>query len=75
MKIKKTDDQLISSFWSSPPEAIFNIKTVALVLGLSESCLNKHRAEGRGPKFSKMLNTTIVYRKKDVEEFLKEFEK
>jgi hypothetical protein len=48
---------------------------LALVLGLSESCLEKHRANKRGPKFSKMLNTTIVYRKRDVLEFLKEFEK
>ena len=74
MKIKKTDEQLIRFFWDSPSEAIFSPKVIALVLNMSDSCLDKHRANGRGPRFSKMLNTTIFYRKKDVVEFLEGFE-
>jgi hypothetical protein len=75
MKIKKTDDQLIYSFWASPPEAIFNVKTIALVLDMSESWLQKLRTDGKGPKYDKMLNTTIFYRKKDIVEFLDGVEK
>jgi hypothetical protein len=75
MKIKKTDEFLIKVFWESPDDALFNSRTIALVLAMSDSSFEKHRANGRGPKFSKLLNTTIVYRKRDVLEFIKEFEK
>lgn len=70
MKIKKTDEQLIASFWASHPDAIFNVKTIALVLNMSESWLQKLRSDNKGPKFDKMLNTTVIYRKRDVVEFL-----
>lgn len=75
MKVKKTDEQLINSFWGSHPDAIFNCKTIALVLGISESCLDKDRASGKGPKSSKILGTRVIYRKRDVLEFLEGFEK
>lgn len=74
MKVKKTDEQLVKYFWEAPDDAVFKSKTIELVLDAAKDTLKRYRMNGVGPKFSKLLNTTIVYRKKDVLDFLKEYE-
>jgi hypothetical protein len=74
MKVKKTDEQLIKYFWDAPDDAVFKSRTIELILDSADSTLRKYRVDGIGPKYIKLLNKTIVYRKRDVLEFLKEFE-
>jgi hypothetical protein len=74
MKIKKSDEQLITDFWTAHEDALFSPRTVALVLDLCVNSLDKYRAAEKGPKYIKMLYK-IYYRKRDVLEYMKGFEK
>lgn len=74
MKIKRTDEEIINNFWESHPEALFNEKEIALVRRVSVSKVAHDRVDKEGPKFIKVMGT-VLYRKRDVEEYLKGLEK
>ena len=74
MKIKRTYEEIINSFWESHTESLHNEKEVALIRRVSTSKLAHERMDNKGPKFIKVIGT-VLYRKADVEEYLKEFEK
>ncbi len=70
MKIKKTPEQLVRIFWESHPSSLFMSSTIAPVLCITEECLKKYRNNNKGPRFLKMLNGNIIYRKSDVIAYL-----
>jgi len=74
MKVKKTDEQTIKDFWESPPDSLHNESEVALIRRVSTSKLAHERMENKGPKFLKIFGQ-VVYRKRDVEEFINGFDK
>ena len=62
----------ISDFWSASKEALFNQKTIANVLQVSEAKLERDRWQGGGIPYLK-LGKTVRYRKRDVVGWLQKY--
>lgn len=68
-KPKPSDNELIKSFWLSPPEAYFNQLTVAPVVRCSTKTLEGNRWKGTGIPFRK-VGGRVLYKKSDVIDWL-----
>ena len=66
---KKSDLELIKTFWDAPPEALFGQEVIALIMNLSVKTLESNRWRGRGLPFKK-ISGRILYQKSDVITFL-----
>lgn len=58
--------ELRADFWSAPPEALFDRKTVAAGLCRSVGWLELLATNGAGPAFLKAGTHRVLYRKSDV---------
>lgn len=55
-----------AEFWKAPPEARFNQKVVAKVIGYSEAWMEIKRCKGGGIPFVKDRGGKVFYLKRDV---------
>lgn len=68
-KTKGNKEQLINFFWEASDNCYFTDETIALIMCLERQTIAKYRCERKGPRFSK-INGRILYRKKDVTDYL-----
>jgi predicted DNA-binding transcriptional regulator AlpA len=60
---------IIAGFWNAPPQALFDQKTVATVIGFSQAWLERGRWAGYGPSYKK-IGRKVLYSKADVADWL-----
>lgn len=61
---------LVEDFRNSPEESLFTPEAVSLACGFSLPWLQKKRCEGGGIPFSKPTSKTVLYKKKDVMDYV-----
>ena len=66
---KKSENELIASFWAAPSEAFFSQETISPVTGRSLKTLECDRWRKSGIPYRKM-GGKVLYRKSDVVAFL-----
>lgn len=65
---------VVDDYRNAADDVMFPPEAIALVYHMSLSLLQKMRCDGTGPVFSKLSAKTILYKKKDVLNWLKECE-
>ena len=61
---------LVDDFRNAPEDSDFSPKVIALAYGFSLPWLQKKRCEGGGIPFFKPTSKTVLYKKKDVVEYI-----
>lgn len=65
--------QLVSAFYNSPDDALFDQKTLAAVLSRTTAWAEMARWKGDGPKFIRVGKRSVLYRKREILQWLRQF--